>query len=69
MKPAYLVGGLVFVACVAIAIYYLIPIPGQAHILASVPGKRDVTHAIAFFVVGVVALLAARFMANSSAKA
>lgn len=69
MKPAYLFGGLIFVICVAIGVYYLIPIPGQAHLFASVPGKRDVTHAVAFFVVGVVALIGARFVANSGNSA
>lgn len=67
MKPstAYLIGGIVAVACVAAGIYYLIPTPGAAHFLASVPGKVDVTHAIALFVVAVVALIGARFLANS----
>jgi hypothetical protein len=66
MKPAYLIGGLIFVVCAAIGIYYLIPLKGQAHILATVPDKVDVTHAVAFFVVGIVALIGARFVANSS---
>ncbi len=66
MKPAYIIGGLIFLACVALGIYYLIPIPGQVHIGASVPGKRDVTHALAAFVLGIIVLLGARFAANSS---
>jgi hypothetical protein len=65
MKPAYLIGGLIFVVCAAIGIYYLIPTPGHAHFLATVPGKVDVTHAVAFFALGIVALIAARFVANS----
>jgi hypothetical protein len=68
MKPAYLIGGLIFVVCAAIGVYYLIPTPGHAHFLASTPGKVDVTHAIAFFVVGIVALIGARFVANSSSS-
>ncbi len=69
MKPAFLLGVLVFVVFAAIGVYYLIPTPGHAHILASVPGKVDVTHAVAAFAVAVVALFAGRFMANSgSAK-
>ena len=66
MKPAYLIGGLIFLACVALGIYYLIPTPGHAHIGASVPGKVDVTHAIAAFALGVIVLIGARFVANSS---
>jgi hypothetical protein len=67
MKPttAYLIGGLIFLACAAIGIYYLIPAgPGQHHILASKINQADPTHAIAFFAVGVIALIAARFVAN-----
>lgn len=67
MKPAYLIGGLIFLICAAIGVYYLIPAgPGQHHIFASKINESDPTHAIAFFVVGIVVLIGARFVANSS---
>lgn len=69
MKPstAYLIGGIVFVVCVALGIYYLIP--GVYHVLADPPMAAHVKHSIVFFVLAVVALIGARFAANAGAKA
>ncbi len=67
MKPstAYLVGGLIALVCVAIGVYYLIPIPNGTHFLASAVDAADVKHALVFFAVAVVALVGARFAANA----
>jgi hypothetical protein len=65
VKPstAYLIGGIVFVVCVAIGVYYLIP--GINHVLADPPTATHVKHALVFFGLGVVALIGARFAANA----
>jgi hypothetical protein len=68
MKPAMLIGIAAFVVCVAIGIYYLIPIPNGTHIFASKVDKPDPTHAIAFFVVGIIAVIAGRFASNASSS-
>jgi hypothetical protein len=68
MKPsvAYLIGGLVFVVCVALGVYYLIPnIP---HVLADPPQAQHIKHALVFFALAVVALIGARFAANAKAS-
>jgi hypothetical protein len=68
MKPstAYLLGGIVFVVCVAIGIYYLIP--GINHVLAEPPTEQHVKHALVFFGLAVVSLIGARFAANSKSN-
>lgn len=68
MKPstAYLLGGIVFVVCVAIGIYYLIP--GINHVLAEPPMEQHVKHALVFFGLAVVSLIGARFAANSKSN-
>jgi hypothetical protein len=70
MKPttAYTVGGIVALVCVGLGVYYLIPIPNGTHILGSAVGAADVKHAIVFFALAVIALIGARFAANSAAK-
>lgn len=67
MKPstAYLLGGIIFVVCVVVAVYYLIP--GISHVFATPATGTHIKHAIVFFVVGIVALIGARFAANSRA--
>lgn len=68
MKPAtaWLLGAIGFVVCVAIGIYYLIPLP-VAHILSSHgPHYSDTKHAIAFFGLGIFCLIAARFVSATS---
>lgn len=70
MKPAtvYLVGGIIFLVCIAIGIYYLIPL-STAHIFSSHgPNYSDTKHALAFFAVAIVVAIAARFVANSRAR-
>jgi len=66
MKPtqAYLLGGLIFVICVAIGVYYLIPGPVKV-LVSDDPTGQHVKHALAFFAVSIVALVGARFVANS----
>lgn len=68
MKAPMLLGILGFLVFAAIGVYYLIPLPGQAHILASKIDTSDVKHALAFFAAAVVALIAGRFASNSSAR-
>ncbi len=69
MKPAYLLGGLLFVVFVAIGVYYMIPISGQSHFLGSTVGVADTKHALVFFALAIVSLIGARFVANSSKSA
>lgn len=67
MKPttAYGLGALGFIICAAIGVYYLIPM-STAHILSSHgPHYSDTKHAIVFFGLAIICLIAARFMANS----
>lgn len=68
VKPstAYLIGGIVFIVCVAIGIYYLIP--GINHVLADPPQAQHIKHSIVFFALAIVALIGARFAANSKAS-
>lgn len=68
MKPsmAYLIGAIIFVVCVALGVYYLIP--GIYHVLADPPQEQHVKHAIVFFALGIVALIGARFAANTKAS-
>lgn len=66
MKPvtAYLLGALGFLVCAAIGIYYLIPL-SVAHVLSSHgPHFSETKHALVFFALAVVCLVAARFGAN-----
>lgn len=67
MKPsaAYLIGGIVFVVCVALGVYYLIP--GVYHVLADPPTASHIKHSLVFFGLAIVALIGARFAANSKA--
>lgn len=66
MKPsvAYLLGGILFVVCAVLGVYYLIP--GVYHVLANPPQATHVKHALVFFALAVVALIGARFVANAS---
>jgi ABC-type branched-subunit amino acid transport system permease subunit len=67
MKPttAYLLGGLIALICVAIGVYYLIPISNGTHFLASKVDTSDVKHSLVFFGVAMVAMIGARFVANT----
>lgn len=70
MKPvtAYLLGGIGFLVCAAIGVYYMIPLP-VAHILSSHgPNYSDVKHALVFFGLAVICAIAARFAANMGAR-
>lgn len=68
-STAYLLGGLIAIIGVAIGIYYLIPIPNATHFLASKVGAADVKHALVFFGLAVIALIGARFAANTNKSA
>ena len=63
---AYLIGAIIFVVCVALGVYYLIP--GIYHVLADPPQEQHVKHAIVFFALGIVALIGARFAANTKSS-
>ena len=63
VSPVCLVGGVVALVCVAIGIYYLIP-SKTAHFLGKA-NVSDYKHSIVFFVIAVVAMIGARFVANS----
>jgi hypothetical protein len=68
MKPAtaYLLGGIGFLICAAIGVYYLIPM-STAHFLSSHGANySDTKHALVFFALALVCLIGARFAANAS---
>lgn len=69
MKSAWLVGGLIAVVCVLLAVYYAMP--GVYHPLtfSSSPTAAHYKHAILFIGLAVVALVGARFAANSRSDA
>jgi hypothetical protein len=68
VKPstAYLIGGIIALVCVALGIYYLIP--GINHVLADPPQAQHIKHTLVFFALAIVALIGARFAANSKAS-
>jgi Ca2+/Na+ antiporter len=68
VKPssAYLIGGIIFFVCVLLGVYYLIP--GIYHVLADPPQEQHIKHSIVFFALAIVALIGARFAANSKAS-
>ncbi len=66
MKSAWLVGGILAAVCVALAIYYLIPGIYHPFTFSGTPTGRHVTHAIVFAGLAVIAVLGARFAANSN---
>ncbi len=65
MKSAWLVGGLIAVICIALAVYYALS--GIYHPLtfSGNPYASHYKHAIVFIGLAVVALIGARFAANS----
>ena len=65
MKNPWAVGGVIAAVCVVIAIYYAIP--GVYHVLtfSGKPTDPAIKHVILFAVLAVVALVGARFAANS----
>ena len=69
MKSAWLVGGVIAVICIALAIYY--SLSGIYHPLtfSGSPYAHHYKHAILFIGLAVVALLGARFAANSGPTA
>jgi Ca2+/Na+ antiporter len=68
VKPstAYLIGGIIALVCIALGIYYLIP--GINHVLADPPQTQHIKHTLVFFALAIVALIGARFAANSKAS-
>ncbi|HZC05246.1 MAG TPA: hypothetical protein VE338_06365 [Ktedonobacterales bacterium] len=69
MKSAWLVGGVLAVICVALAVYYALS--GIYHPLtfSGDPYASHYKHAIVFLGLAVVALIGARFAANSGRTA
>ena len=68
-STAYILGGIGFVICLAIGIYYIIPM-STAHFLSSHgPNYSDTKHALVFFALAIVCLVAARFAANAKSRA
>ena len=64
MKLAYVGGALLFLAFVAIGIYYLMP--GVYHVLVfDDPTGQHVKHALLSFGLALLSLIGARFVANS----
>ena len=70
MKPAtaYLLGAVGFLVCVAIGIYYIIPMSTEHFLSSHGPNYSDTKHALVFFVLAIVCLIGARFAANSKAR-
>lgn len=70
MKPAtaYLLGAIGFVICLAIAIYYIIPMSAPHLFSGHGANYSDTKHALVFFVLAIVCLIAARFAANMKAR-
>lgn len=68
MKPAtaYLLGVIGFIVCAAIGVYYIIPMSTQHFLSSHGANYSDTKHAIVFFALAVVCLIAARFVANAS---
>ncbi len=68
MKSAWLIGGLIAVVCIALAAYYAVS--GVYHPLtfSGDPYAHHYKHAILFVGLAVVALVGARFAANSRAR-
>ncbi len=66
MKSAWVIGGLIAVVCIALAIYY--SLSGVYHPLtfSGSPYARHVKHVILFIGLAIVALVGARFAANSN---
>ncbi len=70
MKPAvaYGLGAVGFLVCLAVGIYYIVPM-STAHFLSDHgPNYSDTKHALVFFALAAVCLIAARFAANAKAR-
>lgn len=65
MKYAWPVGVLIAIVCAALAIYYFIPGVYHPFTFSGTPNGRHITHAIVFAGLAAVALIGARFAANS----
>ncbi len=65
MKSAWLVGGLIAVVCILLAVFYAIP--GISHPLtfSGSPTAAHYKHTLLFIGLAVIALVGARFAANS----
>ena len=65
MKSAWLIGGLIAVVCLALAVFYAIPGINHPLTFSGDPMAAHYKHAIVFFGLAIVALIGARFAANS----
>ena len=68
MKLAWPIGGLIAVVCIALAIYYALPGVYHPFTFSGTPYTHHYTHAIVFFGLAIVALIGARFAANSGSN-
>lgn len=68
MRNPWVVGGVIAAVCIALAIYYAIP--GVYHVLtfSGSPTDPATKHVILFAALAIIALIGARFAANSRAS-
>jgi hypothetical protein len=55
---------LVGLVCLAIGVFYLVPGPYHPFTFSGSPTDSHKTHALAFFALGVIALIGSRFVRN-----
>jgi hypothetical protein len=65
---AYTLGALAAAICVAIGVYYLVVGPYKL-LVSDDPHGQHIKHALVFFALAVVSLIAARFVANAGKPA
>lgn len=68
MKSAWLVGGLIAIVCIALAIFYAIPGVNHPLTFSSTPTAAHYKHTLLFIGLAIIALVGARFAANSSPR-
>jgi hypothetical protein len=54
------------VVCLALAIFYIIPGPYHPFTFSGTPTGRHLTHAVIFFVLAVLSVIASRFVGSGS---
>lgn len=68
MKSAWLVGGVIAVICLALAVFYALSGIYHPLVFSGSPYAHHYKHAIVFVGLAVIALVGARFAANSKAR-
>jgi hypothetical protein len=56
------------IVCLALGIFYFLPGPYHPFTFSGTPTGRHTTHAVAFFALGIVALIGSRFVRQSSGR-